>query len=269
MQRKAFPLFLFISIFLFSCVPRKAPRVALPQNEQAIILQKVARYSESLQKIGSAKSYAKVRLRVRGYKTSFDEVIKIRFPFSFYFETLDDLANKRFVMASNGSTLFWQDYDRKEYYEGELDENSLRKFLPLAANLEETLGFFIGKLPVFDLQTAQIFKIDQGPQYSIKISRGEIIWDESQNAIVSLAFGKEGARVGFEYEGANFRRQTLHSTKESDVYIPSRVKLRDKKTKNEIEILYQDSELAIGNAVLPESISWAPLPDAKQIHELP
>lgn len=269
MQRKAYPFFVLLLIYLSACAPTKAPRVALPPNEQSNILKKVSLYSESLQKIGSVKSYAKVRLRVRSYKTSFDEVIKILFPFSFYFETLDDLANKRFVMASDGATLFWQDYDRKEYYEGKLEEKSLRKFLPLASNIEETLGYFVGKLPLFDLQMAQVFKVDQGPQYSIRIPRGEIIWDDSQNAIVSLAFGKEGARVAFEYEAGNFRRQTLQASKETDVYLPSRVKLRDKQTKNEIEIIYQDSELAVGNAKGWEPISWSPLPDAKQIHELP
>lgn len=269
-QRITLISLLFLTCLLQACAgARPLPRSALDENQQKVILDKVEAYNQSLQKVGSAKAFAKVKLKVRGYKSNFDEVIKIAFPFNFYFETLDDLANTRFVLSSDGSTLFWQDYGRKEYYEGEFQAEKLRKFLPLAASLEETLGYFIGKIPALDFHQAQVSKIAEGPQYAIPIPGGEIIWDDSQNAIVSLAFGKEGARVGFAYEGANFRRQKLSPGKDLEVLLPARVKLRDKKTKNEIEILYQDSELAVGNFAFPGPLSWDPLLGAKKIHELP
>lgn len=269
MKRLAAFSLTLLFLFLNACAPKQPPRVALPESERAQVLHRVEHALRSLQAIGSAKGYAKVHLKVRGAKAGFDEVIKIRFPSAFYFETLDDLANTRYVMVSDGARLFWQDYGRKEYWEGDLEEKVFRKFLPLASNLEETLGLFIGKLPPLDLSEAQVFPAEQASRYRVKIPRGEIVWDASQDAIVRLALKAEGARLGFDYEGAGFRRQTLFPTKEADVSAPSRVKLKDQKTKNEIEILYQDLELGIGHSSLPQAFPFVPLPDAKKIDELP
>lgn len=262
-------LFLALPFFLFACVSKVPPRIALPENDQSKILAQTNRYLQSLQKIGSVKAYAKVRLKVRGVKANFDEVIKIQFPFSFYFETLDDLANSRYQMVSDGALLFWQDELRKEYWEGELSEKTIRKFLPLASNLEETLGLFIGKIPLLDLKSAQVFKGDLLSQYVIRSPRGEIVWDSSQNVIVRLALKAEDAKFAFEYEGGNFHSRTLYPTKETDVNVPSRVKVKDKKSKNEIEIIYQDMDLGLGGLLFTKPIQFNPLPDAKKIDALP
>ncbi len=260
---------LFLVFLLFACVSKTPPRVALSENDQQKILEPVKRYIQSLQSIKSVKAYAKVRLKIRGQKLNFDEMIKIQFPFPFYFETLDDLANTRFQLVSNGSSLFWQDFNRKEYWEGELNEKNIRKFLPLASNLEETLGLFVGKIPLLNLQEAKVFEGNQASQYVIRIPRGEIVWDSSQNVIVRLALKPEGANLAFEYEGGHFHSQTLYPTKETDVYVPSHVKLKDLKTKNEIEINYQDSTLGIGAVLVPMTIRFNPLPDAKRLNALP
>ncbi len=269
MSRKAnfFP-FLLLCLF-FACTAKTPPRIALPENEQQNLLKTVERYIQSLQKIKGVKAYAKVRLKVRGQKINFDEVIKIQFPFSFYFETLDDLANTSFQLMSDGSSLFWQDFIRKEYWEGELNEKSIRKFIPLASDLEETLGLFVGKIPPLDLKEAKVFKNSDSSQYIIRIPRGEIIWDLSQNAIVHLALKGEGASLAFEYEGGRFHPQTLNPTKETDVNVPSHVKLKDLKTKNEIEINYKDLTLGIGPMLVPLTIQFNPLPDAKRLNALP
>lgn len=269
MIKKRFILFFLLGFLFFACTSKAPPRVAIPDENQKTILQNASLYMHSLHRIGTVKAYAKVRLKVRGYEGRFEEVLKIQFPSSFYFETLDDFANTRFQLLSDGALLYWQNFDKKEYWEGELNEKTIRRFLPLASNLEETLGLFIGKLPELDLKEAQVFQGKFPQLFVIKIPRGELVWDNEIHAIVSLVLKAESANLAFEYEGKNFHSRTLFPTKETDVYLPSRVRLKDLKTKNEIEINYQNFELGIGSLMMPSPIKFNPLPDAKKLHDLP
>ena len=263
------PFLFIILLFFVACAPKTAIRIAVPDTEQSKILEDINSYQKSLQGIGAAKAYAKVRVKIRGHQARIEEAVKIRFPFSFYFETLDDLGNTQFKMTSDGSGLLWEDYSQREYWLGELNEKNLRKFLPLAANLEETLGLFVGKMPLLDLKEAKVFGTEKSNIYLVKIPRGQIFWDKSQNVIVSLAFKSEAANLGFVYEGDHFHPLTLYPTKETDLRVPSLVKLKDVKTKNEIEINCQDLELSLGTLLVPQAFSLDPLPGAKRLDALP
>ncbi len=270
MKIRFFYFLLFLGLgFVFACTAKRPPRIALPPADQQKIIKQVAHTIHSLQGMRGARGFAKVSLRIKGHQARFDAVVKIEFPLSFYFETLDDFANTRYQLISDGAQLFWQDFSKKEYWEGALHEKMMQKFLPLASHLEETLGLWIGKIPPLKLQEAEVWEGPLPFQYLIVIPQGKIIWEDSSKTIVYLALKTEGAKFGYEYEGSDFHPITFIPTKETDVKVPFRIRLKDAKTKNEIEIHYQSLEVGMGKGFLPFSTEFNPLPDAKKIHALP
>lgn len=244
---RRYPIFIVFLFFFTACTVKSPPRVSIPTNEEQKILGQVQQYLHSLQGIQSVKAYAKVKLKIKGKKLNFDEVIKIQFPLSFQFESLDDFANIRFVLRSEGEQLFWQDFQNQQSGDLDLTEKNIRKFIPMATSLTETLGFFIGKIPLLDLKNARVYPGPLAEEFVIETPQGELVWSSSQKVIVRLAWKKEGARLAFEYEGGNFILRKINPTKEAEVRLPSHIKLKDYKNKSEIEISYQDLMLTLGH----------------------
>jgi outer membrane lipoprotein-sorting protein len=251
--------FIFLLFLLPSCAPKMPPRVSVPESEQVQVLKEVKAYLNSLQSIRSAKGFAKVRLKASKGRGNFDEAVIIRLPASFRFETLDDFGKTRFLVTSDGSSLDWQDLSRKEYSTGEMTDERVRRLIPLAHSLEETLGLFIGKIKPPDLTQAVVTRQKSLTEYRIEFLGGELIWDRENHAIVSFASKGEDGKVAFQYRGSEFKEKP-------SIKIPSRVWLKDFKTKKEIEIHYQDLEL---NPVISESLfKLYPQPDARRLDEM-
>jgi hypothetical protein len=108
----------------------------------------------------------------------------------------------------------------------------------MASSVEETLGLFLGKVPPPDLVGARVFREGDSPRFWVVFSGGELLWDDEEGAIVSFASKGERDRVTFQYEGGEFQQNTLYKVK-----IPFRVKMKDFKTKNRVEIHYLSLEI--------------------------
>jgi len=249
-------LIFFVVIFLSACGSSKTPpKVAVPESEKTKILQSIQQSLEISQALKNVKGYAQVHLKTRKGSTHFDEVVFIRFPDSFYFETVDDFGNARYVLISNGENLSWQDYSKKEYGEEALSSIKLEKILPLRSTLAESLGFLVGKLGVV-LKAGDFFQ-SSDHRYELKTPEYSLIWDTQLQKIVSVDFRDENGKVTYRYEGLNFFSQAPG--------FPSKIHLRDYKHKTEMEIRYQFLE---ENPTVDESLfNLKVLPDAKKVNQ--
>jgi len=245
----------FLSLFLFACGVKTPPKTAVPESHRAQILQSIQKNLQQFQDLRSVKGYAKVRLKTRKGSAQVEEVVWVRFPQSFYFETVDDFGNARYVLISDGENLSWQDYSKKEYGEQALSSISLEKILPLHSTLAESLGLLVGKF-VFSLKDGDLFKVSDH-QYEFKSSDFRLVWDSLAQKIVSVDFQDESGKVTYRYEGSDFFSQAPR--------FPSKVRLRDYKHKTEMEIRYQFLE---ENPAVDESLfNLKVLPDAKKVDQ--
>lgn len=256
------------SAFLFAaCGPKAPPRVAVPDSERSGVLREIQTYLQGLESLQSLRGFARVRLKVKGGSQNFDEAVIIRFPESFRFETLDDLGNTRLLLSSDGRTLFWQDFSRREYFEGALHEVKLGRLLPMASTLSETLALFIGKPTLEKRLIGPVEREGEGPRYRVILPLGELVWDSGEKAILSFASKKENGKVAYRYEGESFLERPLAGDPQKrTIKIPSRVRLKDFKSKNEIRIRYQQLEL---NPKIQEGVFVIqPSLDAKRLDEI-
>ncbi len=249
-------LFVFsLFVFLSACGVKTPPKIAVPESNQVQILQAIQKNLQHFQDLQGAKGYAKVRLKTRKGSAQVEEVVLIRFPQSFYFETVDDFGNARYVLISDGENLSWQDYSKKEYGEQPISSISLEKILPLHSSLSESLALLIGKFN-FSLNDGEVFKISDH-QYECKSSAFRLVWDSLLQKIVSVDFQDENGKVTYRYEGSDFFSQ--------EPRFPSKVRLRDYKHKTEMEIRYQFLE---ENPAVDESLfNLKVLPDAKKVDQ--
>ncbi len=246
----------FLVVSLATCGSKAPPRTALSEEAESKIIQKTGNYLQKNRSyLHSAKGYAKVKLRIKSKKENFDAVVIVDLnttpdndstPLRFRFEILDDLGNSRSLMVSDGKTLFWKDFSKEEIRSDELSEKNLRKFLPLANSIEETLGLLVGRIPLLDLNQSTVRPSPRpSPQgegeknYQINFSQGEILWNDQKQVIEFLALKSKSGKLAFQYEGKNFIHPTVSPTKETTLTIPSQIRLTDLKTKNEIEINYK------------------------------
>jgi hypothetical protein len=235
----------FCLLFLVACGPKTPPRTALPEGQAADVLREVRAFLQSWEAVGSARGYARVQLHARRKTLRTDEALFIHLPDAFRFESLDDFGRTRFLLLSDGQNLQWRDFDRGESEIRERNEEELKRFLPMASSIEETLGLFLGKLPPPDLAGAQVFKEGDSSRFRVVFPSGEFLWDEGEGAIVSFALKGERGRVVFQYEGGEFKELNLPSLGKtlSRIKVPSRVKMKDFKTKNRVEIHYLSLEI--------------------------
>ncbi|MFO1518228.1 MAG: hypothetical protein U1F57_00965 [bacterium] len=292
-----------VVFLLASCGPKIPPKVALPVSpeESRRVLKNVIDYVHSTETLVSARGYAKVRLKAGRLKGRFDEAIVVDWgndysrPGRFRFEALDDFGNTRYLLLSDGVDFSWEDRVRREYASQPFQVGNLKKFMPLPppegelsredAWVKETLRFLTGVPRLFRYleatlpgQERQIEKIGEG-RYRIGGAKGgnqgdskvpEIIWDEGEHAIVSLALKDEGGKLSFRYEAEGFsapKKSLGGMSGEKSLLIPSRVYLKDYKTQNEIEIHYRDLEVANQSVTSPELFYLSPLSNEKKLDE--
>jgi outer membrane lipoprotein-sorting protein len=261
-------LLLVLSFFLFACGSKISPRAALPEAESRHVLEQAEAYLQSVQILKSARGYAKVRLKVKGHQKNFDEAVIIAWPDSFRFETLDDLGNTQFLIVSDGDTLAWQDFQRKEMSSQKVNDKALARFLPVVESVTDTLGLLIGRLPPQDLKGAQVTRDAKSPLAHIHFSKGEIGWDSESGYIVSLALKDEDGKFRFQIEGRDFVDRVIRGPKESLARAPSRIHLKDLKTGNEIDLSYRDLTVEPASSKLSPSLFHVePSSDMKRLDE--
>ncbi|MBL7685096.1 MAG: hypothetical protein JNK65_03555 [Deltaproteobacteria bacterium] len=242
--------FLFILLFMFACATQTPPRISsLPDSQKTKILNSVKKKLEMFQKIESAKGFAQVKLKLRNKKQSLDEVVFLKFPKHFRFETLDDFGNLQFFILSDGENLRWEDRLKGQSSEIDLSEKNLRRFLPSTGSIDQTLALFIGKIPLLDLEEAKVFPKNE--TYEVEFQGAVLVWNPIQEQILSLVFKNNRGKTFFRFEGSDFKNYPLNTSSKDFVSLPSRVLLQDFKTKNELEIRYQSLEL---NSSLNESM---------------
>ena len=224
--------FLLVVLFLSSCAPKAPPRISAPEEQSKKVLEDFALALKSLQKIQSARGYAKLKLKVKGRSANVDEAVLIQLPRSFRFETVDDFGGPRFLLLSDGESLFWRDFSRKEEGREDLSEAALKKYLPMAADLSETLGLFMGRIPRDDVATAKVSQEEGSGLYWILTPRSESLWDHEARTILSFASKGEDGKVAYQYKAGEFQG-----------LIPRRIFLKDLKTNNEVTIHYLDFQL--------------------------
>lgn len=236
--RRLFPLVFLL--FFFACGPKVPPRVALPEADSQRVLEEADSYIRGVQMIHTGRGYAKVGLKVKGHRRSFDEAVVVGWPDSFRFETLDDLGNTQFLIVSDGETLAWQDFIKKESSEHQITEERLRRFLPVVESVRDTLGLLIGRLPLQDLSGAAVSREANSGLNRIVTLKGEMVWDPEGRYIVSLALKGEDGKFRYQYEGWDFVDRPIRGSKGTQVRAPSRIHLKDLKTGNEIDLFYRD-----------------------------
>lgn len=273
-----FSLFtIFFLPFLAACGSKISPKSSLSKEVQSQIIQKTENYLKTNQKyLQAAKGYAKVKLKIKSKKENFDAVVIVDLnPSSdpdnqskilrFRFEILDDLGNSRTLILSDGKNLSWKDFSKEEIHLAELSEKNLRKFLPLANSIEETLGLLIGKIPKLEIHTSSVIQSPcNSPQpcasslYRLTFPQGEMLWNDEKQVIEFLALKSKNGKLAFQFEGKNFIYPIVSPTKEMTIAIPSQIKLVDLKTKNEIEINYKVIDIGMRLSFSPSLFELEP-----------
>ncbi len=244
-----------------ACAPKHEPQhatrsgfVLLHDFEKDSLLKQVQTFATSLENLNALKGYAKIGLEIKKRKRNVEETVFIQLPASFRFETLDDLGNLKFTLASDGSTLQWFENGDHKIHTEALTEKTLSRYLPFLDSFSETLGLFFGRLPNpnFQPDAVEVRKYENGEVWLVG-ENDRWLWNPLDQKITRWDRLSARGKILFHVEVSEFKNfVTSSESKSRETYsLPTRILIQDLKRKNAIRIHYLDMQ---PQKALPEAL---------------